>query len=98
MSPKRTRPPGPPSATSPRAGSFAGVDLDVSSTRAALKGLRGPVLLYGGELDPMVTSAALCETAPLFNDVRVVVQPEAAHVPWVDDPRAFAATVGSFLD
>jgi pimeloyl-ACP methyl ester carboxylesterase len=35
-----------------RAGYFAGVDLDISSTRAALKGLRGPVLLYGGELDP----------------------------------------------
>ena len=81
-----------------RAGYFAGVDLDVSSTRAALKRLRGPVLLYGGELDPMVTSAALREAAPLFNDARVVVQPEAAHFPWVDHPRAFAATIASFLD
>ena len=81
-----------------RAGYFAGVDLDVSSTRAALKRLRGPVLLYGGELDPMVTSAALREAAPLFNDARVVVQPEAAHFPWVDHPRAFAANIASFLD
>ena len=81
-----------------RAGYFAGVDLDASSTRAALKRLRGPVLLYGGELDPMVTSAVLREAAPLFNDARVVLQPQAAHFPWVDDPGAFAAAIGSFLD
>ena len=81
-----------------RAGYFAGVDLDASSTRAALKRLRGPVLLYGGELDPMVTSAVLREAAPLFNDARVVLQAQAAHFPWVDDPGAFAAAIGSFLD
>jgi proline iminopeptidase len=81
-----------------RAGYFAGVDLDASSTRAALKRLRGPVLLYGGGLDPIVTSALLREAAPLFNDAHIVVQAEAAHFPWVDDPRAFAAAIGAFLD
>ena len=42
--------------------------------------------------------AVLREAAPLFNDARVAVQPGAGHFPWVDDPWAFAATIGSFLD
>jgi pimeloyl-ACP methyl ester carboxylesterase len=35
------------------------------------------------------------EAAPLFNDATVVVQPQVAHFPWVDDPAAFAAAIGS---
>jgi pimeloyl-ACP methyl ester carboxylesterase len=80
-----------------REGFFAGVTLDVPATRAALAKLTAPVLLYAGEVDPMVTPAALREAAPLFNDATVVVQPGAAHFPWIDDPAAFAAAVGSFL-
>jgi proline iminopeptidase len=45
----------------------------------------------------MVTPAAVREAAPLFNDATVVVQPGAAHFPWIDDAVAFAAAVGSFL-
>lgn len=45
----------------------------------------------------MVTPAMVHEAAPLFDDATVVVQPEAAHFPWVDDPAAFAAAIGSFL-
>jgi pimeloyl-ACP methyl ester carboxylesterase len=37
------------------------------------------------------------QAAPLFNGAKVAVQPAAAHFPWVDDPAAFAAAVGSFL-
>jgi pimeloyl-ACP methyl ester carboxylesterase len=48
-------------------------------------------------MDPMVTPAMVREAAPLFGDADVVVQPETAHFPWVDDPAAFAAAVGSFL-
>lgn len=80
-----------------RNGYFAGAAFDASSTRAALKKLTAPVLLYAGDLDPMVTPAVVREAAPLFNDATVVVQPGAAHFPWVDDPAAFAAAVGSFL-
>ena len=39
----------------------------------------------------------LGDGAPLFNDATVVVQPGAAHFPWIDGPAAFAAAVGSFL-
>ena len=80
-----------------REGYFAGVTLDVPATRAALAKLTAPVLLYAGEVDPMVTPAAVREAAPLFNDATIVVQPGAAHFPWIDGPAAFAAAVGSFL-
>jgi proline iminopeptidase len=80
-----------------REGFFAGVDFDVPAARAALAKLTAPVLLYAGEMDPMVTPAAMREAAPLFSDATVVVQPGAAHFPWVDDPAAFAAAIGAFL-
>ena len=50
-----------------------------------------------GDQDPMVPPAAVREAAPLFNDATVVVQPGAAHFPWVDDPAAFAAAISAFL-
>ena len=80
-----------------REGYFAGVVLDPPATRAALKKLTAPVLLYAGELDPMVTPAVVRAAAPVFSDATVVVQPGASHFPWVDGPAAFAAAVGSFL-
>jgi proline iminopeptidase len=80
-----------------RKGFFAGAAFDAPATRAALKKLTAPVLLYAGELDPMVTPAVVREAAPLFNDATVVIQPAAAHFPWVDDPAAFDAAIGRFL-
>jgi pimeloyl-ACP methyl ester carboxylesterase len=78
-----------------RKGFFAGVPFDAPAARAALKELTAPVLLYAGDLDPVATPAVVREAAPLFNDATVVVQPQVAHFPWVDDPAAFAATIGS---
>jgi proline iminopeptidase len=80
-----------------RAGFFDGVSLDVPGTRDGLKELGAPVLLYAGDLDPLVTPAMVQEAAPLFTAATVVVQSGAGHFPWVDDPEAFAAAVGSFL-
>jgi proline iminopeptidase len=80
-----------------REGFFAGVSIDVPATKAALKKFTGPALLYAGDLDPIVTPAMVRDAAPLFNDATVVVQPGAAHFPWVDDPAAFATAIGSFL-
>jgi pimeloyl-ACP methyl ester carboxylesterase len=80
-----------------RNGYFADVDFDPSAIRIALAKLSAPVLLYAGDLDPMVTPAMVWEAAPLFNDATVIVQQGAAHFPWVDGPAAFAAAVGSFL-
>jgi pimeloyl-ACP methyl ester carboxylesterase len=80
-----------------RQGFFAGLTLDPAATRAALKSLDAPVLLYAGELDPMVPPAMAAEAAPLFNAATVAVQPGAGHFPWIDGPAAFTAAVGSFL-
>lgn len=80
-----------------REGYVAGIALDPPATRAALKRLTAPVLLYVGEADPMVTPTMARNAAQLFNDARVVVQPGAGHFPWIDEPSAFAASVGSFL-
>jgi pimeloyl-ACP methyl ester carboxylesterase len=80
-----------------RNGYFADLAIDPPSIRIALTKLAAPVLLLAGELDPMVTPAMVREAAPLFNDAAVVVQPGAAHFPWVDDPAAFAAAVDAFL-
>lgn len=80
-----------------REGYFAGLTLDAPAVTAALTRLRVPVLLYGGERDPMVTPSLLEQAAPLFHDATVVIQPGAAHFPWVDDPAAFSAAIGSFL-
>jgi proline iminopeptidase len=80
-----------------REGFFDGAVVDAPATKAALKKLTAPVLLYAGDLDPMVTPAIVREAAPLFNGATVVVQPGAGHFPWVDDPAAFAAAVRSFL-
>jgi pimeloyl-ACP methyl ester carboxylesterase len=80
-----------------RDGFFVGAVIDPPATKAALEKLTASVLLYAGERDAMVTPAMVRQAAPLFNDAAVVVQPEAAHFPWIDDPKAFAAAVGSFL-
>jgi pimeloyl-ACP methyl ester carboxylesterase len=80
-----------------REGFFAGAAIDPPAARAALAKLTAPVLLYAGDRDPMVPPAAVKEAAPLFHDATVVVQPGAAHFPWVDDPAAFAAAISSFL-
>jgi pimeloyl-ACP methyl ester carboxylesterase len=84
-----------PGHAAARQGFFAGAPFDAPSTRAALKELNAPVLLYAGDLDPIATPAVVRVAAPLFNDATVVVQPQVAHFPWVDDPAAFAAAIRS---
>jgi pimeloyl-ACP methyl ester carboxylesterase len=80
-----------------RLGYFNGINLDVPATRAVLARLDAPVLLYGGELDPLVTPSMLEAAAPLFAEATVVVQHGARHFPWVDDAGVFASAVAAFL-
>lgn len=80
-----------------RAGYFAGFAPDPSAIKAALGRLTAPVLLYAGDLDAMVTPAMMRQAAPLFNHAGVIVQPGAAHFPWIDDPATFAAAIDAFL-
>lgn len=80
-----------------RLGYFAELTLDPPAIRAALAKVTAPVLLYAGAWDAMVTPAMVHEAAALFPDARVIVEPEAAHFPWIDAPAAFAASVDAFL-
>jgi proline iminopeptidase len=80
-----------------RQGYFGEAAFDVSATRSATKRLSAPVLLYAGDLDPLVTPATVREAVPVFGDATVVVQPGAGHFPWVDDPTAFANAINEFL-
>jgi pimeloyl-ACP methyl ester carboxylesterase len=82
--------------TAAREGYFAGLELDAARTRARLAALTAPVLLYGGERDPLVTPAMLRRAAQSLTSATVVVQAGAGHFPWVDDPAGFAAEIESF--
>ena len=79
-----------------REGFFAAT-VDPPATGAALNKLTAPVLLYAGDVDPLVTPAMVAQAGPLFNDATVTVQSSAGHYPWVDDPAVFAAAISSFL-
>ena len=50
-----------------------------------------------GELD-LMPGPDLGPLAALFADGSCVVQPGAAHFPWVDDPARFARLVSSALE
>lgn len=70
---------------------------DPVDTRKRLTNLTGPVLLLGGDVDPAPTPRLLREYVNWFPNGRLVIQPEAGHSPWIDDPHVFVATVAGFL-
>jgi proline iminopeptidase len=80
-----------------REGYLAGAELDVPATTAALARLTAPVLLYAGDLDPLVTPAMISEAARFFGNPAIMTQPGAGHFPWIDDPGLFTAAISSFL-
>jgi proline iminopeptidase len=71
--------------------------FDPEPTRAALRELTAPVLVYAGELDPAPTPRRAGELAALFPRGDLVVQPGAGHFPWLDDPAWFVEAVARFL-
>lgn len=71
--------------------------FDPPATRAALARLPAPVLIVAGELDIAGPPRILAEYPALFPNARLVVQPNTAHSPWLDDPKAFTTTVEAFL-
>ncbi|MEV4056980.1 alpha/beta hydrolase [Amycolatopsis sp. NPDC049688] len=71
--------------------------FEPGTTRTALGGVTGPVLVLAGELDWIASPAVAARLAGLFPDGEVVVLPGAAHYPWLDDAPAFGSAVGAFL-
>ncbi|MFG3094331.1 alpha/beta fold hydrolase [Streptomyces sp. NPDC048202] len=71
--------------------------FDPPATRAALADVTVPVLLLTGEFDLNSPPEVVAECAELFPDARLVVQPEAGHYPWLDDPERFVTVAAGFL-
>lgn len=67
------------------------------ATRAALAAFEAPVLVLAGEVDVAGPRPAMVEYAGLFPNAELVVQPGAAHFPWLDDAKRFVAAADSFL-
>ncbi|WP_218920583.1 alpha/beta fold hydrolase [Lentzea guizhouensis] len=67
------------------------------ATADELAGLDVPVLLVAGGVDPLPTAAAVRTVAAMLPRATVVVQPEAGHYPWMDDPVFFRSAVGEFV-
>ncbi len=71
--------------------------FDPEATRGAIAVLDVPVLLVAGELDGGPLPRVAAAIARHFRRAELVVQPNAGHYPWVDDPVRFSHTVGTFL-
>jgi pimeloyl-ACP methyl ester carboxylesterase len=70
---------------------------DPERTRERLAGLRAPVRILLGELDPWPNARGGDELASLFPDASVAVLPGAGHFPWVDDATSYASAVRAAL-
>ena len=71
--------------------------FDSTATREGLATLGAPVLLLAGELDVAAPPRIVAEYAALFPNATLVTQPGGGHVPWLDDPDWFTATIAAFV-
>ncbi|GAA2815374.1 alpha/beta fold hydrolase [Crossiella cryophila] len=71
--------------------------FDPEATRAGLARLSAPVLLVSGSLDSGPRPKVVESMVPLFGNATHVELPQVAHIPWLDNPEAFRATVIPFL-
>jgi proline iminopeptidase len=71
--------------------------FDPAATRIAVAAFASPVLVLAGGVDPQWPPKAVAELAAMFPAAQLVVQPNAGHYPWLDDPEWFVSTVITFL-
>jgi pimeloyl-ACP methyl ester carboxylesterase len=76
---------------------YADGAFDPAATRAALARLDVPVLVYAGGVDFGPAPQQAAEAASLFPRGKLIVQPGAGHMPWLDDPAFFAGAITGFL-
>jgi pimeloyl-ACP methyl ester carboxylesterase len=70
---------------------------DPEATRAVLARFQAPVLLLAGEADLGAPPSVIGQYAGLFPNGTLVVQPGAAHIPWLDDADRFVEATAAFL-
>ncbi len=68
-----------------------------TETQRALHAMSAPALILVGELDLAPTMEQAGRASKLFPNAQLVVQPGAAHLPWVDDPEWFCGEITRFL-
>jgi proline iminopeptidase len=66
--------------------------------RPALASVTAPTLVVAGREDFILGPAACREVADGIPNARLEVLDDVGHMPWVESPEEFAATVKSFLD
>jgi 3-oxoadipate enol-lactonase len=66
--------------------------------RPALPSVSAPTLVVAGEEDFILGPAACREVADGIANARLEVLEGVGHMPWVEAPEAFAATVTDFVD
>lgn len=72
--------------------------FDPQSILGPLARVTAPVLVIAGSRDGLTGVEAAYAVARSFPAAETVVLDGAGHFPWVDEPEAFRAAVGSFLD
>ena len=65
--------------------------------RAEFRGLRTPTLLIHGAEDPVALSGTV-EWQRVLSESRLIVWDDVGHMPWLEAPERFFATVNGFLD
>lgn len=68
-------------------------DPDPDAARAALSRVTAPTLAYAGALDPSPRPDEAERLAAVFPNGRTVIQPDAGHYPWLDNPTFFVQAV-----
>lgn len=68
------------------------------STMSGLSGMRAPVLVVAGELDPGPTPAMAGRLVKMLPHGQLAIQSKAGHFPWIDDPHTFSRVIRQFLD
>ncbi|HEY3716879.1 MAG TPA: alpha/beta hydrolase [Jatrophihabitantaceae bacterium] len=71
--------------------------FDDEGTRSALAKVSADVLVLVGGADPVTPVRLGMELADLFPHAEAIVQAGAGHLPWLDDPAWFVATLSRFL-
>jgi pimeloyl-ACP methyl ester carboxylesterase len=66
--------------------------------RPALARVTAPTLVVAGQEDFILGPPACREVAEGITSARLEVLQDVGHIPWVESPEKFAATVRTFLD
>ena len=80
-----------------RRAALQAIRVDPSAFRGVESGVRAPTLVLWGDRDRMLPSAEGERLASRIPNARLVILPDAGHLPQRERPDAFAAAVAAFV-